>query len=313
MGETGGLTKGSPLRGSLRLGTVSGIDIGLHWSIALIVTLLTITLSGTILPAFAAGFSGAAYLVAALATSGLFLASIVAHELGHSIVAQNNGIKVNGITLFALGGVAALDREPSNPGMAARIALAGPAVSVAIGVGSLVAAGAAGVLGFSALLVAGLAWLGLTNLVLAVFNMIPALPLDGGRVLQAALWKRSGNQYRATIGAARVGRYLGWGLVAFGIWQLTQGVGGLWTILIGFFVITSASAESVRARFQLQRQTMHDAMARFVGPWPPPDPSAHRPGYTNQPGRPYPGPATPGHQHDVIDVDSREVDTPGVR
>lgn len=264
------------MRESLRLGTLAGIPVGLHWSIGLIAALLTVSLAGTILPATAPGYAGIAYLVAALATTGLFLASIVAHELGHSVVAENNGVGVRGITLFALGGVAKLDSEPRSPGVAARIALAGPAVSVAVGVAALALAALGGAAGASALAVAGLGWLGLVNLVLAVFNLLPALPLDGGRVLQAALWKRQGDQHRATITAATVGRYIGWTIVFLGVWQLSQGGAGLWTAVIGWFVVATARAEEFRARMEQRRQVF----------WPP---------------RP-----------DVIDVESREVDTPGV-
>lgn len=263
------------MRPSLRLGTIAGIPVGLHWSIGLIGALLTVSLAGTILPVTAPGYAGAAYLVAAVATTGLFLASIVAHELGHSVVAENNGVGVQGITLFALGGVATLENEPRTPGVAARIALAGPAVSLAIGVGSLVAATAAAFLGASPLAVAGLGWLGIVNLFLAGFNLLPALPLDGGRVLQAALWKRQGDRHRATISSATVGRYIGWGLVLLGIWQLGQGGAGLWTAFIGWFVVATARAEEYRARFEQQRQQS--------------SPLA-----------------------DVIDVESREVGTPGV-
>ncbi len=266
------------MRGSMRLGTIAGIEVGIHWTIALIATLITASLAGTILPAAAAGYTGGAYLVAGLATAGLFLASIVAHELGHSIVAENNGIRVKGITLFALGGVAVLDSEPESPGVAARIALAGPAVSLVIGVASFAAGTALGFSGGPALAAAALGWLGIVNLVLAVFNMLPALPLDGGRVLQAALWRRSGDRHRATINAATIGRYLGWGLVGLGVWQFTAGAAGLWTVFIGLFVITTARAEEFRDRMQ----------RRF---------EAARP-------NPFDG---------VIDVEGREVDTPGVR
>lgn len=242
------------MRDSLRLGTISGITIGLHWSIALIAGLFTFTLAGTILPGTVPGYTDGAYLLVATMVSVTFLASIIAHELGHSVVAQNNDVGVSGITLFALGGVAKLESEPQTPGAAARIALAGPAVSVAIGVGALVAATLAGALGVSPLIVAGLSWLGIINVAMAVFNMLPALPLDGGRALQAALWKRNGDPHRATIGAATLGRYLGWGLVAFGLWQFLGGSGGLWTALIGWFIVTSARAEAARARFELSRR-----------------------------------------------------------
>lgn len=265
------------MRESLRLGTFAGINVGIHWSIALIGFLITASLAGTMLPAAAAGYTSIAYLVAAVAVTGLFLASIVAHELGHSIVAVNNDVRVSGITLFALGGVAALESEPKTPGVAAKIALAGPAVSVAVGAGSLALAAAGATFGLSSLAVAGLGWLGIVNIGLAIFNMIPALPLDGGRVLQAALWKRNGNEYDATISAATIGRYLGWAIVVLGLWQFTEGAGGLWTAFIGMFVIGTARAEEMRAR---ARRHVERQRQQF---W-----------------------------HQIIDVQGREVDSPGV-
>ncbi len=250
------------MRPTIRLGQVSGIDIGLHWSIGLTVMILVSALTGTVLPSFAPDLSGAAYLLAALSTAALFLGSIVAHELGHSIIAQRNGIEVRGITLFALGGVASLESEPDNPGAAARIALAGPAVSVAIGLGALAFAWIAGATTGASLLVAAFAWLGLINLALAVFNMIPALPLDGGRVLQAALWKRNGQRHPATITAASWGRRLGWVIVAFGLWQFFTAGSGLLTALVGWFVIATAKAEEARARWAIRQE---EARARGVG------------------------------------------------
>ena len=242
------------MRDSVRLGRIAGIPIGLHWSIALITGLFTITLANTILPGGVAGYGQGLYLIVASIVAVLFLASIVAHELGHSVVAQSHGVKVSGITLFALGGVAKLQSDPRSPRAAAQIALAGPAVSIAIGVASLIGAATAASVGVPALLVAGLAWLGVINLAMAVFNLVPALPLDGGRALQALLWKRTGDPYRATIKAATVGRYLGWTMVAFGIWQFLGGSGGLWTVIIGWFIVTSARAEAIRAQFELRRR-----------------------------------------------------------
>lgn len=279
------------MRDSIRLGTVAGIPIGLHWSIALIAGLFTFSLATAILPATAAGFGTGAYFIVAALTTAALLAAIVAHELGHSIVAKNNGIGVSGISLFALGGVAKLEREPDNAGAAARIALAGPAVSLALGAGGFAAAAIGGSFGLPVLATAALTWFGLINVVMAVFNMIPALPLDGGRVLQAALWSRSGDQHAATITAARVGRLLGWGLIAFGAWQFLAGAtGGLWTALIGWFVITSARAEAGRARFEIARRNW--APPQWTSPW-----------FTGAPGS---GP-TPPTSPDVIDVDARQV------
>lgn len=254
---------------SIRLGRISGIPIGLHWSIAIIAGIFTLSLASTILPASAPGFGGAVYVGTALAVTVALLASIVAHELGHSIVAQNNDVGVSGITLFALGGVAKLKSEPTNPGAAARIALAGPAVSVIIGLLALAAAAAAGFVSASAIIVAALTWLGLINLSLAVFNMLPALPLDGGRALQAALWKRSGDRDQATISAASVGRYIGWAIVAFGAWRFLTVGSGLWTMVIGWFILSSAKAESLQARFHQHRETAGQPIHQF---WPPPRP-----------------------------------------
>lgn len=301
-GETNGLfstskyvVKGSnSMRPTIRLGKISGIDIGLHWTIGLIAFILVTSLTGTILPAWAPGYAGPGYLLAALVTAVLFLGSIVAHELGHSIVAERNDVKVKGITLFGLGGVAALERDPDTPGAAARIAAAGPAVSVVVGALALILAGSLGVLGAPTLVTVSFAWLGIINLALAVFNMVPALPLDGGRVLQAALWRRGGERFRATIKAATWGRWIGWAIVAVGLWQfLTVGT-GLWTALIGWFIASSAKAEGMRARFELWRQQM----AEQGGVQPPF--AAWMRGF----GQPFPG-AGPGHGDQFDGVDSR--------
>ncbi len=285
------------MRPTIRLGKISGIDIGLHWTIALIAFILVSSLTGSILPGWAPGYAGAGYFLAALATAVLFLGSIVAHELGHSIVAERNDVKVKGITLFGLGGVAALERDPDTPGAAARIAAAGPAVSVVVGVVSLILAGSLGVLGAPTLVTVSLTWLGFINLALAVFNMVPALPLDGGRVLQAALWKRGGERFQATMKAATWGRWIGWAIVAVGLWQFFTLGTGLWTALIGWFIASSAKAEGMRARFELWRQKM----AEQGGPGEPQSPFADwMRGFEQQ----FPG-AGPGRGDRFDGVDSR--------
>lgn len=243
------------MRPSVRLGTLFGIPIGLHWSVAVIVGLATFGLAGTLLPAAAAGYTAGAYLVIGLSVALGVLASIVAHELGHALVGRRNGVECRSINLFALGGVAELESEATEPGAAARIALAGPAVSVSLGVGGLGLAALAGALGTSALGVAALSSLGAINLAMALFNMVPALPLDGGRVLQAALWHRRGDRERATLSAARLGRFLGWTIVALGFWQFLAGGSGLWTMVIGWFIVTGARAEAMRARFQIRARS----------------------------------------------------------
>jgi Zn-dependent protease len=277
------------VRDSIRLGQFAGIPIGLHWSIGAIAAILVISLTGTVLPGFLPGYPSLAYLATAVVVAVLFIASIAAHELGHSVVAVRNGVQVQGITLFALGGVARLGGEAPDPGAAARIAAAGPAVSIAVGVAALGVAEALAVVGAPELIAGGMAWLGLINLSLAVFNLLPVLPLDGGRIFQALLWKRSGNRDRATITAATVGRLGGWGLVLLGLWQVLNGGFGLWTMLIGGFIIITARAEELRAR--VGRRFRSDRVID-VGPgreatpggWAAPTPSARRPGHQEQAG-----------------------------
>lgn len=249
---------------SLRLGTIAGIRVGLHWSVALIAVLFTYTLATDILPGAAPGFSDSAYLLVSLTTAALFLASIVAHELGHSLVARRNGVGIAGITLFALGGVALMDREAERPGPAFRIAFAGPLVSIGVGVVSLLGAFGASRIGFSDVSVAAIAWLGLINLGLAVFNLLPALPLDGGRILQSALWRRSGDRLQATIRAARVGRVLGNLVMLAGIALYLRGNDGLWTAFIGWFVASGARSEEVAARRQVLAREAQEAERRLA-------------------------------------------------
>lgn len=244
------------MRDSFQLGRLLGIPIGLHWTIGVTAAFLTYTLATTILPSTATGYGSLAYLVVGVAVALAFLGSVVAHELGHSVVARRNQVGIRGITLFALGGVARLAGEPATAGAAARIALAGPAVSLAIGAASGVAAVGAAMVGLPSLAGAGLIWLGVVNAAMAVFNLLPALPLDGGRVLQAVLWARSGDRHRATIRAAGLGRLVGWLLVGLGLYQFLSGAGaGLWTAMIGWFVVTSARAEAFRARLELWRRS----------------------------------------------------------
>ncbi len=309
------------MRPTVRLGKVSGIDIGLHWTIGLIAFLLVTTLTGSVLPASAPGYAQAGYLLAAFATAVMFLGSIVAHELGHSIVAQRNNVNVLGITLFGLGGVAALERDPDDAGAAARIAAAGPAVSVAVGAISLALSYAFGVLGAPALVTASLTWLGFINLALAVFNMIPALPLDGGRVLQAALWKRGGQRLPATVTAAKWGGRIGWVIVALGLIQFATTGSGLWTAFIGWFVATTAKAEGTRARMQMWQEKMQAQMAgqpgegianplsilfgNRGGPHPKPQSGTQAwPPHQQSPSSASPPPPGTGT---VIDVDSRPI------
>ncbi|MFT5530985.1 MAG: Zn-dependent protease [Candidatus Poriferisodalaceae bacterium] len=249
---------------SFRLGKIAGIKVGLHWSVGLIAALITFTLAGSLLPNAAPGFTGLAYVLVAAATAALFLASIVAHELGHSLVARRNNLGIEGITLFALGGVAVMTAEPTRAGPAFRIAVAGPLVSLGVGALSIGAAWLAGLVGLAEVSVAALLWLGVINIGLALFNMLPAYPLDGGRVLQAALWSRSGDSLKATASASSVGRILGSLVMFASVVQYFMTGSGIWTAAIGWFIAGSAKSEQTHARRSLVEREKAAQAARVT-------------------------------------------------
>ena len=209
--------------GSIRLGTYAGIPVRAHWSMALVALLFGVNLS--------AQFGAAPGIVATIA----FFASILAHEFGHALVARRYGVQTQSIDLWALGGVAHLDREPPTPRAEGLIAVAGPAVSLAIGVAAL----GVGIAMQSD--VFGL--IGVVNLLLAVFNMLPGAPLDGGRVLRAVRWARTGDKYRAMREAGNAGRLLGWLMVGGGVVLMLNGQFGVFIIITGLFIAISAKSE----------------------------------------------------------------------
>jgi len=250
-------------RSSIRLGRIFGIPIGLDWSLLLIAGLLTLSLAGDQFPSEFPGEPTAAYWIVGLVAAGLFFASVLSHELAHSLVARRHGVEVDGITLWMLGGVAKLGGESPTAGAELRIASAGPATSVGLAALFGVGAFTASALGAPGLLSSALAWLALINGILAIFNLIPAAPLDGGRILSSLLWFHHGNRYRAAATAAQVGVVFGWLLVGLGGvgWLAGLGFGTLWTALIGWFLISAARAEGQMARSRL---AFGDARVRDV-------------------------------------------------
>jgi len=238
------------VRETLSLGRVAGIKVGINWSALAIVVLIVAGLAGGQLPSEYPGRSPVEYVAAALVAAVLFLASLLAHELAHSIVARRNGVEVHSIVLWLLGGVAQLEGEPRTPGADFRIAVVGPLTSLALGVvfGAIGAIAAA--LDAGRLAVGVLAYLAGTNVLLAIFNLIPAAPLDGGRVLRAALWRWRGDREAAAVTAARAGRVFGFGLVGLGLLEtlVTGTFSGVWLALIGWFLISAATAEEQQAR-----------------------------------------------------------------
>jgi len=209
--------------GSIRLGTYAGIPVRAHWSMAIIAVWFGVVLSVDL------GIVGGVLATVA------FFASILAHEFGHALVARRYGVRTESIDLWALGGVARLDRESPSPRADGLIALAGPAVSLLIGLVTF----AAGVGLESTVLI----WVGFVNGVLAVFNMLPGAPLDGGRVLRAIRWSRTGDKYRAMREAGNAGRVLGWGLVGIGFVLMLNGQFGVFVMITGLFIALNARAE----------------------------------------------------------------------
>lgn len=228
---------------SVRIATIAGIPIGISPWWLLIVALISWFLGASYFPDNVPGIApGAAYALG-LASALLLFAGVLAHEIGHALVARRYGIEVEEIDLWLLGGVAKLRGEAHVPAHELRYALAGPAVTLAIVVVLAIAVGATGVSAHSpggALLEYQL----LINGLILVFNLLPAFPLDGGRVLRALLWRRTGDVVRATASASRVGRAFGYGLLTLGgIEVVAGGAGGLWLVLVGVFLVLSASAQ----------------------------------------------------------------------
>jgi Zn-dependent protease len=234
---------------SVRLGRVAGIELGAHWSVAVILVLIAELLAVTVLPTAHRHQPAALYWTAASVGAVMFLASLLAHELAHALVARHYGVPVRSITLWMLGGVAELDADPPSAAADLRIALAGPAASIAAG-GLFFGAGAAiSAVRGPGVAVAAAMWLSVMNGILAVFNLLPGAPLDGGRVLRALLWRHYGNRDRAERGAARAGKVLGAVIFGLGIAELLalRSFNGLWFALIGWFLITAAAAEEKAA------------------------------------------------------------------
>ncbi len=265
---------------SFRLLRVRGIDIGANWSWLLIFAFIIWTLATGIFPSVYPGLEKSTYLVMGVVTAVLFQVSLLLHELGHAFRAQRDGMEIEGITLWFFGGVAKFKGMFPTAGAEFRIAIAGPIVTVvliAVFLGLTLALSAldapASVLGI-------VDYLWTINLVLLVFNMIPALPLDGGRVLRSALWQRKGNFAEATIAAVRVARFFAGLMIAAGILGLLVRlpVGGPFLAFIGFFLLQAARAEEAYAVFS---QGLSQSLGNLrVGDLMTPDPTAVDPDRT---------------------------------
>ena len=234
------------MRNSFLLGTFFGVELraDLSWLVAF--GLVVWMLSAHYFPR-EAGWTFAASLTLAAATAILFFASVVAHELGHSLVSKRLGLPVPRITLFIFGGMAQLSREPDRPRDEFLIAAAGPLVSfaLALGFGALAWAGP-GVVGLP-LATAG-QWLGTINLILALFNLLPGFPLDGWRMLRAMVWGVTHNFKTATQTVGVTGKLIAFGIIFWGVWQIFQGdwANGLWIAFVGWFIEQAATQSVAR-------------------------------------------------------------------
>jgi Zn-dependent protease len=238
---------------SVALGTFFGIPIQLDYSWFLIFILLTWLLASSYFPAEYANWPLAEYWILGAVTAGMFFASVLLHELGHSLVARANGIPVRSITLFVFGGVSQITKEPARPLTDFLVASAGLMISLLL----------AAVCGLIAVVVRGIPpllavfqYLTYINIVLLAFNVIPGFPLDGGRMFRAVVWGVTGKYERSTVIAAMVGRIIAFGFILIGVWLIFFGsfLNGLWIVFIGWFLESASAAE-------VQQQTVHTLLA----------------------------------------------------
>ena len=261
------------MEASIRLGRLRGIEIGVHYSWLLVFALLTYSLAFGVFPSWYSGWSSGTYWAVGVLASVLLFASVLAHELGHSLVAQSRGVPVIRIVLFIFGGVAQLADEARRARDEFLIAVAGPLVSVAIGIVSL---GLWPIVeDISQPLGAIFEYLGWANLILVAFNSIPAYPLDGGRVLRALLWGTLGNVLRATRIAAGIGVAIGFLFMAGGLFLVFRSpLSGIWLIALGWFLQNAAQQSYQQLVIRRLFEGVH------VGQLMDPDPPTIRPDAT---------------------------------
>lgn len=256
------------MRVSIPLGRVFGVRVGASWSLLVVVAIVALGLARGLLPAAVPGLVPTWYAMAGVATAVGFVATVAAHEVGHAAVARRQGLGVDGIVLWALGGLTSVEGEPASPLAELALSGVGPLVSLVCG-GLLV--GAASVLralGAPGLLDASLAWLGAMNILLAVLNVVPAAPLDGGRLLHALVWRTTGDHLRATRITTRSGEVVGIAAAAIGFFLLLRGSAeGIWIGLTGWFIASAAAGERRHALLGagLGSQTVGDVMTPVSG------------------------------------------------
>ena len=251
------------MRDSFTIGRIAGISVGVNWSWLIVFALIAWTLAVSIFPSTNPGLADGVYVAMAIVAALLFFTSLLLHEYGHALQARRDGMEIEGITLWLFGGVAKFRGMFPSAGAEFRIAIAGPVVSLVLG---LLFLGVPMLLGLPATVDGVLFWLGSINIALLVFNLLPALPLDGGRILRSILWYARGEFASATRLAAGIGRGFGYLFVAAGVALLVfaSPVTGIWLAFVGWFLLQAAGAEDrfVAAREALGGLRVRDVMAR---------------------------------------------------
>jgi Zn-dependent protease/CBS domain-containing protein len=259
---------------NLSLGRIFGIHVGLNWSLLVVAALIAWSLDTSLLPTASPGQTSGAYWTAGVISAFVFLASLLAHELAHSVVATRRGVKVEGITLWLFGGVSRFSSDTASPGAQALITFVGPLTSLVLGAVFYLAAVAVGGGAHPGLFSATLSWLGYINISLGVFNLVPAFPLDGGRLLQSLIWLRTGDRLRATRIAARIGMGFAYLLIAYGLAAFIFAgslIGGVWSVFLGWFLLSAARSEEVGGLIRQALSGMTVAQVMTPNPVQAPD------------------------------------------
>jgi len=259
------------MKAQVKLGRIAGISIGLHYSWFIIALLIVLSLVQHF-HSVEAQWSSTMVWMAAVVTGLLFFAALLLHELAHSLVAKTRGLRVRAITLFALGGVSQIETEASDAKSEFWIAIAGPLTSAVIGLVLVVIAWVNGwKLGTEPALpvISVLVWLGYINITLALFNMIPGYPLDGGRVLRAVIWWITRNADRSTRLAAQVGQAVAFLFILSGLFRFFVGAnfGGLWLAFIGWFLLDASRSSYIQVELMagLRNRRVADLMEHDCG------------------------------------------------
>ena len=239
------------MQDTLKLGRLVGVKVGANWSLFALAAIVAYFLATSRLPADAPGYTDSGYWLAGALTAVALLAGVLVHEVAHAVAAQRAGLHVDGITLWFMGGVTRIDGDNRKPSTELVVALVGPLASGVIGALSLLLAWPTQNAGWG-LTAASLRWLGLINLLLGVFNLLPASPLDGGRVLHGLIWSVTKNRWLATRLAAGAGMVLGvaCGLLGLLAFDESDALDGVVLLVMGWFVISSSKREQFAGRAQ---------------------------------------------------------------